>query len=616
MKYNCLIIWIVLSSCFLPGMTTHAQKMSVCREIHVSSMGADMNNGTLSSPLRTIQAAAELAKPGDVITVHEGVYRERVNPPRGGESPEKMIRYQAAAGERVEIKGSEIMKGWRHIDRNTWMVKIPNTFFGSFNPYADTVHGDWLERGKWCHTGEVYLDNVALTESETLEKVVFTGADQALWFAKAEDDTTYIWANFIDRDPNEQTVEINVRQSVFYPEKPYMNYIQVKGFIMSHAATPWAPPTAEQVGLLGTHWSKGWIIEGNTISHSKCVGITLGKYGDEWDNKSESAEAFVRTTERAWENNWNRESIGSHIVRNNRISDCGQAGIAGSLGAIYSVIADNVIHDIGLNQQFWGYEIAGLKLHAPVDVTISHNHIYRTEGGIWLDWMAQGTRITGNLLHDNKVQDFSLEVNHGPILVDNNLFLSEELAQVKLSQGVAFVNNIIAWKIWPTGKEDSRETPYLVPHGTEIAGLHTCPCGDATYYNNLFTRVDLTPYDECLLPVRMKGNLFLQGAVPSKMEIDPQVDPNHHAGIGIVEEADGWYLQMNVSEDWARQRGRTLVYPSELGETAISHQSFVGGAETPKVLNRDYLGNKRSRKNSYPGAIEFEKGGMQKLKVY
>ena len=89
MKYNCLIIWTVLSSCFLPGMTTHAQKMSVCREIHVSSMGADMNNGTLSSPLRTIQAAAELAKPGDVITVHEGVYRERVTPPRGGESPEK-----------------------------------------------------------------------------------------------------------------------------------------------------------------------------------------------------------------------------------------------------------------------------------------------------------------------------------------------------------------------------------------------------------------------------------------------------------------------------------------------------------------------------------------------
>lgn len=114
----------------------------------------------------------------------------------------------------------------------------------------------------------------------------------------------------------------------------------------------------------------------------------------------------------------------------------------------------------------------------------------------------------------------------------------------------------------------------------------------------------------------MKGNLFLQGAVPAKMEIDPQVDSNHNVGISIVEEAGSWYLQMNVSEDWARQRSRTLVYPSELEKTAISHQSFVGGSETPKVLNRDYLGNKRSRKNSYPGAIEFKKGGMQKLKVY
>lgn len=616
MKNNSLIMWTTLLSCLLTGITIHAQKVPSCREIHVSVAGCDTNSGMISSPLKTIQAAACEAKPGDVITVHEGVYRERIHPPRGGESPEKMIRYQAAAGERVEIKGSEIVKGWKHVDRSTWMVKIPNVFFGTFNPYADTLHGDWLERGKWCHTGEVYLENTPLVESKTLDELVFKGSDRALWFAKVEEDTTYIWANFIDSDPNEQTVEINVRQSVFYPEKPYVNYIHVKGFIMSHAATPWAPPTAEQIGLLGTHWSKGWVIEDNTISHSKCVGITLGKYGDEWDNKSESAEAFVRTTERALENNWNRASIGSHIVRNNRISDCGQAGIAGSLGAIYSVIADNVICDIGLHQQFWGYEIAGLKLHAPVDVTISHNHIYRTEGGIWLDWMAQGTRVTRNLLHDNKVQDFSLEVNHGPILVDNNLFLSEELAQVKLSQGVAFIHNIIAWKIWPTGKEDSRETPYLVPHGTEIAGFHTCPCGDATYYNNLFTRVDLTPYDECLLPVRMKGNLFLSGAVPAKMEMDPQIDSATNADIEVVEEADGWYLQMNVSEGWAQQGKRALVYPSELGKAAISHQSFVGGAATPKILDIDYLGNRRSRKNLYPGAIGFKEGGRQKIKVY
>src|SRR4030065_402498 len=61
-----------------------------------------------------------------------------------------------------------------------------------------------------------------------------------------------------------------------------------------------APPTAEQVGLVGTHWSKGWIIEGNIISHSICSGIALGKYGDEFDNASrDTAEGYVKTSERA-----------------------------------------------------------------------------------------------------------------------------------------------------------------------------------------------------------------------------------------------------------------------------------------------------------------------------
>ena len=79
-------------------------------EIHVSLKGRDSNPGTPSAPLRTIQRAADLALPGDVITVHAGVYRERIVPPRGGSSEAKRIVYQAAPGEKVEIAGSEIVK--------------------------------------------------------------------------------------------------------------------------------------------------------------------------------------------------------------------------------------------------------------------------------------------------------------------------------------------------------------------------------------------------------------------------------------------------------------------------------------------------------------------------
>lgn len=602
MKRICLLLFSLI-------ITT---QFAASREYHVSVRGNEDNPGTIESPFKTIQKAALVAYPGDIITVHEGIYRERIDPVRGGEE-DKPIVYQAAKGETVEIKGSEVIKGWEKLNDKTWLVEIPNTFWGEFNPYTDTIYGDWLEKGKWCHTGEVYLNNKALSETPELERVLTGNGDTALWFCQVSNDTTMIWANF-DCDPNKETVEINTRQSVFYPSKPSVNYIHVCGFMMSHAATPWAPPTAEQIGLIGTHWSKGWIIENNTINHSKCVGITLGKYGDEWDNKSESAEAFVKTTERALENNWDKEHIGSHIVRNNKISHCGQAGIAGSLGAIFSRIEGNSIFDISMHQSFWGYELAGIKFHAPVDVVICNNHIYRTEGGIWLDWMTQGTRITRNLLHDNKVQDFSLEVNHGPVLVDNNLFLSEELAQVKLSQGVAFINNLIAWKIWETPLVDERETPYLTPHGTSIAGLHNCPCGDVTYYNNIFTRIDLTPYDQCTLPIRMDGNIFLSGSIPSEKEKNPFVNADFDPDIHVIERPDGWYLQMNVSKEWLA-KSRKTVSSNDLEDALIPGQSFDMQDSAPVSFDSDYLGNKKQNP-LYPGPINFSKEGQCVVKVY
>jgi len=169
---------------------------------------------------------------------------------------------------------------------------------------------------------------------------------------------------------------------VFYPDQPGRNYITVRGFTMRDAATPWAPPTSEQVGLIGTHWSKGWIIENNIVRYSICSGISLGKYGDQWDNTSaNSAEGYVKTIDRALAYGWSKENVGHHIVRNNNISHCEQTGIVGSLGAAFSTVTGNVIHDIHVRQLFSGAEMAGIKFHGAIDVEISHNHIYRTNRG-------------------------------------------------------------------------------------------------------------------------------------------------------------------------------------------------------------------------------------------
>ena len=47
-----------------------AAQVSYAREIHVAITGNDNNAGTASNPCRTISAAARIAQPGDVITVH------------------------------------------------------------------------------------------------------------------------------------------------------------------------------------------------------------------------------------------------------------------------------------------------------------------------------------------------------------------------------------------------------------------------------------------------------------------------------------------------------------------------------------------------------------------
>ena len=72
---------------------------------------------------------------------------------------------------------------------------------------------------------------------------------------------TTIYAQFPGVDPNQQQVEINVRHTVFYPEKTGVNYLTVSGFTLKNAACNWAPPSAEQRAVIGVNWSKGWVIE-------------------------------------------------------------------------------------------------------------------------------------------------------------------------------------------------------------------------------------------------------------------------------------------------------------------------------------------------------------------
>jgi alpha-N-arabinofuranosidase len=583
------------------------------RTFFVAFNGSDANAGTDAAPFRTIQHAANLAQPGDVVTVHEGVYRERIDPPRGGTSDTNRIVYQAAPGETPVITGSEPVKNWVKVQDNVWKATIPNSFFGKFNPYSDLIHGDWFNPlGREHHTGAVYLHGHWLAEAATLDEVMKPMGEVGLWFGQVDSKNTTLWAQFNSLDPNEAPVEINVRQTVFYPQKTGINYITVRGFTLEDAATNWAPPTAEQIGVVGPHWSKGWIIERNIVRNSVCSGISLGKYGDQWDNSSaDTAEGYLKTIDRALANGWTWENIGHHIVRNNTINDCGQAGIVGSMGAAFSEITHNTIHDIHVRRTFTGAEMAGIKLHGAIDVQISRNRIYRTCRGLWLDWMAQGTRVSKNLFYQND-EDVFVEVDHGPFLLDNNLLLSA-LSLVDNSQGGAYAHNLFAGvvKALPA---DSRKTPFLKAHSTAVAGYHDNPRGDNRFYNNLFVkRGDMSIYDNAPLPMTMRGNAYLAGAKASAFDKRAIVKPEFDPGVQVSSKPGGLYLDFRFDPAWMVGEPRELVTSAVLGKAVIPDLAYEQPDGTPIRIAMDYLEKSRSESNPTPGP--FEKPGTGKLSV-
>lgn len=354
--------------------------LGFAREYHVSAIhGDDASSGNLLQPVRTISEASKRARSGDVITVHEGTYREFINPMYGGISETNRIVYQAAAGQEVIVKGSEIINNWEPLKNGVWKITLPDTFFGNYNPYRDSISGDWFTPwGRIHHPGEVYLNGKSLFEVETLNKVIQPSPlDKAqdqqrslyTWYCESNDNSVTIWANFHESNPNKELTELNVRKACFYPEKTGVNYITVRGFQFRQAATPWAPPTAEQIGMVGTNWSKGWIIENNIISDSKCTGITLGKERGSGQNVAMAdttkpgEQHYVEVIFRALRLGWDKENVGSHIIRNNTIYNCEQAGICGSLGAGFSTITGNHIYNIWTKRQFKGIELGGIKLH-------------------------------------------------------------------------------------------------------------------------------------------------------------------------------------------------------------------------------------------------------------
>lgn len=650
---------------------------------HVSITGNDHDRGDEAQPLRTMQAAASRARPGDTVRVHAGVYREWVRPPWGGTSDAARVTFEAAPGEVVVISGAEVVADWRDEGDGTWSAELPDSLFGQDNPYRDCLRGDWfISRGREHHRGEIYRDGLRLHEVASREDLAAAAAPEAAdgglpdperhggwWWVEPLADRVRIHARFRTGGPTGALVEAMVRPACFYPDRPGVNYITLRGFEIRHAATPWAPPTAEQVGAVGPHWSKGWIIEKNRIHSVKCTGLSLGKERatgqNEWTELGvkHGSQREREVIFRALAAGWSRETVGSHVVRDNEIHDCGQAGICGHLGGVFSRIEGNHIHHVCVEESFNGHEMGGIKIHAAIDMRIADNHIHNCCRGIWLDWQAQGARVTRNLLYNNDAsQDFYIEVCHGPCMVDHNLMLSA-FAIKDCSQGTAFAHNLVGGLV-KQQPIPNRFTPYHIPHSTAVLGVMTILGGDNRYHNNLFippvdgaggeagretvadenahlvpagerganeddpfglcvydespvfeddwcTGGNVNAYARMKLPVMITGNAYYNEARPYARETAPFAPGGGRARVELVQDGGRLALVVDLEEGGTPARG-ALVTTETLGACFQVEAPYEDADGSPLCLNRDYLGQPRAAA-PIPGPFEDLKPGVNRF---
>jgi hypothetical protein len=149
---------------------------------YVTVDGNDNDPGTEGMPFKTIQRAADVAQPGDIVDVGPGLYRETVMIRSSG-TPNSPIIFRTDPVRRAVITGAEVVTEWQTLDvnENTYSAEVPDI----------ATLPDWIRRrflredGRILTTARLPKDGWWLTEDAGESTLVDT-IHLAL-FAKAED---------------------------------------------------------------------------------------------------------------------------------------------------------------------------------------------------------------------------------------------------------------------------------------------------------------------------------------------------------------------------------------------------------------------------------------------
>ncbi|MEJ7613366.1 MAG: chondroitinase-B domain-containing protein, partial [Candidatus Fervidibacter sacchari] len=166
---------MVLATIALVLLLTVSQLTCAVYFVDVNSPKAsDANPGTAELPFKTINRAAQLVQPGDVVVVKAGIYREHVRLTRSGK-PGAPITFIADPPGSVILTGSDPITGWERVDGNAPIYRVPwkHRFVINRRPDGSLVehHPDDERHKLWGRAELVIVDGKLCLPALTLDEL-------------------------------------------------------------------------------------------------------------------------------------------------------------------------------------------------------------------------------------------------------------------------------------------------------------------------------------------------------------------------------------------------------------------------------------------------------------
>jgi hypothetical protein len=403
MNSKSISVLLAIAACTITAARANAQARVTENEpvtLYVSSAhGSDANPGTSAKPFATIQAgvngaAAQNRKGlGVKVLVEAGTYRETVN--IGHFSNAASFTLEAANAGTAAIDGADVLTKWSSVGHGVYAF-----------PWTDSVTGCSLPHAWYSDMPSVALANdMFFVNGATMSQVMSAG---------------------------------QLRPGTFYVNEAYkqVEVAPPAGTDMDTAVFE----VAARRSTLTVHDAKNLVVRGLVLEHgASCMNTTAATVNS-------SRNVLFDSDVVLW-NNWSGLGFNSSTditVENTIGSNNGGVGLAGwrIINGLWQNNETDYNNWRGAMVGLYDFGQGGIKLMLIHGGSVVGHASYNNQAqGLWFDTDNENITVSGATLVGNLVGNMQIELNKGPIAVNNSSFCSGGGVQILETDDLTLTGN-------------------------------------------------------------------------------------------------------------------------------------------------------------------------------